>query len=249
MLSRRNRIVVSTTTMLDLTPFGFTPTESHAYATLLDLGPSSGYAVARALSIARANAYQALDGLVAKGAAVLVGDGSPRRYRAIQPRTVFARIVDSETRKLDSLERQVQEQPQAGADPIARVRGKRALNDLIVRAIIRAEGPVRCLANARRLTGWAPAIRARAAAGKAIELWVADGGAVDLAVPPKAVPAARVKEVLGDDAVVLVADGVLLASLEADADGIWSESGLLVGLAEAALRYLTSADWPNQPNG
>jgi sugar-specific transcriptional regulator TrmB len=228
--------------MLDLTPFGFTPTESHAYATLLDLGPSSGYAVARGLSIARANAYQALDGLVAKGAAAVVGDGTPRRYRAIQPRTVFARIVDSETRKLDSLERQVEEQPQAGADPIARIRGERAVNDLVVRAIIRGDGPLRCLANARRLTGWAPAIRARAAAGKPIEIWVADGGAADLAVPPKAASAARVKGLLGDDAVVLLADGALVASLGADADGIWSESRLVVGVVEAALRYLTSTD-------
>jgi sugar-specific transcriptional regulator TrmB len=228
--------------MLDLTPFGFTPTESHTYGALLDLGPSSGYAVARALSIARANAYQALDGLVAKGAAAVVGDGTPRRYRAIQPRTVFARIVDSETQKLDSLERQVQEQPQAGADPIARIRGERAVNDLVVRAIIRAEGPVRCLANARRLTSWAPAIRARAAAGKAIELWTADGGLAEVAVPAKAASAARGNGLLGDDAVVLVADGVLLASLGADADGFWSESRLLVGVAEAALRYLTTAD-------
>ncbi|MGH9818242.1 MAG: helix-turn-helix domain-containing protein, partial [Candidatus Acidiferrales bacterium] len=41
----------------DLTPFGFTPTESLMYATLLRLGPSTGYAVARRARIARANAY------------------------------------------------------------------------------------------------------------------------------------------------------------------------------------------------
>jgi len=235
--------------MLDLTPFGFTPTESHSYSALLDLGPSSGYAVARALSIARANAYQALDGLVAKGAAVLVGDGSPRRYRAIQPRTVFARIVDSETRKLDSLERQVLERPQVGADPVTRVRGERALNELVVRAILRAEGPARCLANAHRLTGWAPAIRARAAAGRPLELWVGDGGAADVAIPPRAASAVRVKEALGDDAVLVVADGALLASFGADADGIWSDAKIMVGLVQAAFRYLTASDELIQPNG
>src|SRR6266511_1377004 len=32
----------------DLTPFGFTPTESLVYTTLLRLGPTTGYAVARA---------------------------------------------------------------------------------------------------------------------------------------------------------------------------------------------------------
>jgi hypothetical protein len=51
-----------------------------------------------------------------------------------------------------------------------------------------------------------------------------------------------VKGLLGDDAVVLLADGVLVASLGADADGIWSESRLVVGVVAAALRYLTSTD-------
>jgi DNA-binding MarR family transcriptional regulator len=236
--------------MLDLAPFGFTPTESHAYRALLDLGPSTGYAVARALSIARANAYQALDGLVAKGAAVLAGENAPRRYRAIQPRTVFARIVDSETRKLDALERQVLEQPRAGADPVTRVRGERALNDLVVRTLIRAEGVVRCLADTRRLTGWAPAIRARAAAGKPLELWSADGEVADLAVPARVAPGARVREMVGDDAVVLVADGVLLATMGPEADGIWSGSRIMVGVVQAALRDLTAtSEELNQPDG
>src|SRR2546428_4922213 len=53
----------------DLTPFGFTTTESLVYRTLLHLGPATGYAVARAARLARANAYGALDGLVTRGAA------------------------------------------------------------------------------------------------------------------------------------------------------------------------------------
>jgi sugar-specific transcriptional regulator TrmB len=226
--------------MLDLAPFGFTPTESSAYGALLELGPSSGYGVARALSIARANAYQALDALVAKGAAIVDG-GTPRRYRAVQPRTVFARILDSETRKLDELERQLGDQPSGGAEPATRVRGMRALNDLVVRSIIRAEGPVRCLADAEHLRGWAPAIRARAAAGRPLELWLADDGSVDLAVAPQAASPDRVRQALGTSPVVLIADGVLLASFDAEAEGIWSESAFLVGLAESALRDLTRA--------
>src|SRR5438128_78645 len=50
----------------DLTPFGFTATESRVYATLLQLGPATGYAVARAARLARANASGALDGLVTR---------------------------------------------------------------------------------------------------------------------------------------------------------------------------------------
>src|SRR5207245_210292 len=52
---------------LDLTPFGFTATESLAYAALLRLGPSTGYAVAHATRVARANTYGARAGRRAEG--------------------------------------------------------------------------------------------------------------------------------------------------------------------------------------
>src|SRR5438874_238681 len=48
-------------TAVDLTPFGFTPTESQVYGALLRLGPSTGYAVAHATRVARANTYGALE--------------------------------------------------------------------------------------------------------------------------------------------------------------------------------------------
>ncbi|MDH4042881.1 MAG: hypothetical protein OEY20_09545 [Gemmatimonadota bacterium] len=225
--------------MLDLTPFGFTPTESHAYRALSELGPSSGYAVAKALSIARANAYQALDGLVAKGAAAVAGQESPRRYRAIQPRTLFAQLVDAETRKLDRLERQVMEQPSGGSDPVIHLRGERALNDLVVRAIIRTPGTVQCIAAAERLTAWAPAFRARVAADKPLAVWVTDGGTADLVMPTKALVPDRVRETFGEDVLLLVADGVLVASLGSSAEGVWSESPLMMNLVSAAIRELT----------
>jgi hypothetical protein len=65
---------------VDLTPFGFTPTESLAYATLLRLGPTTGYAVAHGARLARANAYAALAGLVVRGAAFRAA-GRPVRGR------------------------------------------------------------------------------------------------------------------------------------------------------------------------
>ncbi|MGH7732244.1 MAG: helix-turn-helix domain-containing protein, partial [Gemmatimonadales bacterium] len=43
--------------MIDLTSFGFTPTESRMYAALVRHGPGTGYALARSTSLARANAY------------------------------------------------------------------------------------------------------------------------------------------------------------------------------------------------
>ena len=59
--------------MPDLTRFGFTPTEGLVYQVLLTGGPGTGYAIARPPGLARANAYSALEGLVAKGAARVDG--------------------------------------------------------------------------------------------------------------------------------------------------------------------------------
>ena len=64
---------------IDLTHFGFTPTESLVYEVLLTGGPGTGYAIARTAGLARANAYSALEGLVSKGAA-RVETGRPKRY-------------------------------------------------------------------------------------------------------------------------------------------------------------------------
>src|ERR1043166_132249 len=66
---------------IDLTPFGFTATESHVYAVLLQLGPSTGYGVAHAARVARANTYGALEGLVRRTAAARL-PGRPARFRA-----------------------------------------------------------------------------------------------------------------------------------------------------------------------
>ncbi len=77
---------------VDLTPFGFTPTESRVYAVLLSGGPGTGYAIARSAGLARANTYSALEGLVTKGAA-RAEPGQPRRFRAEPPPGVLARVA------------------------------------------------------------------------------------------------------------------------------------------------------------
>ena len=69
---------------IDLTPFGFTPTESLVYEVLLTGGPGTGYGIARSAGLARANAYSALEGLVSKGAA-RVDAGRPKRFRPEAP--------------------------------------------------------------------------------------------------------------------------------------------------------------------
>lgn len=224
--------------LVDLSPFGFTPTENAAYSALVELGPASGYAVAKRLAIARANAYQALDGLVTKGAAVRL-DGTPRRYRALHPQALMTLIIEHETRKLDRLERQVSAQPALGAEPLIELRGERTVREAATRAIVRAEAPVRCLAPPTELRDLGPAFRARAAAGRPFTVWSV-GPTDDLAtrvtgtIDPEAVSA-----LFGGPALLLVADGALVATCGAEATGYWSTAPVVVGLITAAVERLS----------
>jgi sugar-specific transcriptional regulator TrmB len=89
---------------LDLTTFGFTPTESLIYEVLLRGGPGTGYAIARAAGLARANTYGALEGLAQKGAA-RVEEGRPKRYRPEPPAALLARILERQGHALDEVSR------------------------------------------------------------------------------------------------------------------------------------------------
>ena len=93
---------------MELERFGFTPTESRAYLALLRLGPSSGYAVARDIGVARANAYQALDGLVRRGAAQKAGS-APAHYSATAPGVLIAEFERSYRRDLSVLEERLRQ--------------------------------------------------------------------------------------------------------------------------------------------
>src|SRR5512134_50151 len=152
----------------DLTPFGFTGTENSAYGALVELGPSSAYSIARKLSIARANAYQALDGLVAKQAASVVATG-PKRYRAVQPQTLFTLVADAQSRRLDRLESQIAGVAAEGERPLVSLTGGRAIRDSATRAILRSAGAVRLAGPPKDLEALGPAIRARVASGRPIE--------------------------------------------------------------------------------
>ena len=88
--------------MIDLTPFGFTPTESRIYQVLLEGGPGTGYSIAQAAGLARANTYSALEGLVSKGAALVEGD-RPKRYRPESPSALMARITNRHGHELERL--------------------------------------------------------------------------------------------------------------------------------------------------
>src|SRR5256886_17156499 len=88
---------------VDLTPFGFTPTESQVYGALLRLGPSTGYAVAHATRVARANTYGALEGLARRPPPIRL-PRRPARYPAVAPPALIAQLAAEQGQAPDRVE-------------------------------------------------------------------------------------------------------------------------------------------------
>jgi sugar-specific transcriptional regulator TrmB len=76
---------------VNLHEFGFTRTESDVFRALITAGPSTGYAVAKASGIARANTYQALEALRRRGL-IEARAGRPVVFAARSPVEVIATL-------------------------------------------------------------------------------------------------------------------------------------------------------------
>lgn len=153
---------------IDLTPFGFTPTESRVYEVLLAGGPGTGYAVARGAGLARANAYSALEGLVAKGAAR--AEGQPKVFRAEPPASVLARIANAQGEALDQLSKALDGFGAPATLSIVELSSPKGLLQLLTNEIGRAQRSVHLLAPTEAFPILTPALRRAASAGLDLDL-------------------------------------------------------------------------------
>lgn len=163
-------------TRLDLTPFGFTPTESLVYEVLLTGGPGTGYGIARAAGLARANAYGALEGLVSKGAARMDA-GRPRRYRPEPPAVLLARISSDQGQAIERLRARLDEIAVPDTPTLVEIESPRAALQLIGHEAARARVSVRLAAPAEAYPLLAPSLRRAVAAGLDVSLLSAAGTA------------------------------------------------------------------------
>lgn len=155
---------------LDLTPFGFTPTESLVYEVLLTGGPGTGYAVARSAGLARANAYSALEGLVQKGGARVEG-GRPKRYRPEPPSALLARISSEHGQAFDRLTTQLETVAVPPTPTLVEVSSSRGALQLIQHDVARASSSVLLVAPAEAYPLLAPALRRPAGQGLELRLY------------------------------------------------------------------------------
>jgi sugar-specific transcriptional regulator TrmB len=221
---------------IDLTPFGFTPTESLVYATLLRLGPSTGYAVARGTRLARANAYGALEGLVTRGAATRTPPSvRPARYRPIDPQALLAQLAALQGEALDRLGHELKGLARPG-DPVTReVAGSRAVANLVMQLVARAERRVEGIV---ALELWRPTLPAWRRAGERADMSVRMRGELPpdtpswLSAAASDAPSATVLVIDESQLIVTSGEGEAIA-------GLWTSHPLIVMLARRALQTIS----------
>jgi sugar-specific transcriptional regulator TrmB len=224
---------------IDLTYFGFTPTESLVYEVLLTSGPGTGYAIARGAGLARANAYSALEGLVAKGAARVEG-GRPRRYRPEAPAGLIARISHNHGVALDRLSSDLEMISVPGTPTVVETESGRAVLQLITHDVARATRSVALLVPPDAFPLLAPALRRPVSAGLPVSLL--STGPVDLDFATVGV----VGDTLawpGMPIIAVVDDrSAVLGSREGtEVRGHWSSAPAFVAAARVAFeRFLTT---------
>lgn len=156
--------------LIDLTPFGFTPTESRVYEVLLSSGPGTGYAVARSAGLARANAYSALEGLVTKGAA-RGEETQPKIFRAEPPATVLARIANAQGEALESLSHALDGFGAPATPSVVELTSPKGMLQLLTHEIGRAQESVRLIAPAEAYPILGPTLRRAVSAGLEVLLY------------------------------------------------------------------------------
>ncbi|MEO8031663.1 MAG: helix-turn-helix domain-containing protein [Gemmatimonadota bacterium] len=223
---------------LDLTPFGFTPTETRVYEVMLSTGPGTGYAIARSAGLARANAYSALEGLVSKGAA-RVEEGRPKKFRPEPPATVLARITNDQALALELLGHALDGHTISNTPTLVEITSPRGALQLLSHDIARATTSVELLAPADAYPILAPVLRRAVAAGLEVALYCsgvspADLGFVEVTVVPE--PA----DWPGNPLLGLI-DGktaVIATRQGGEVTGHWSSATAFVAATRAALAQL-----------
>jgi sugar-specific transcriptional regulator TrmB len=127
--------------------------------------------------LARANAYSALEGLVAKGAARVEGS-RPKLYRPEAPAGLIARISNNHGLALERLSTELEQISVPATPTVVEIESGRAMLQLISRDVARANRLVMLLAPPDAFPLLAPALRRPIAAGLPVRLW--STGAVDL---------------------------------------------------------------------
>ncbi len=183
--------------------------------------------------LARANVYGALEGLVTRGAATRASPATrPARYRPTDPQALLAHLATLQGEALDRLSAALRDASHPREPATKEVAGARAVANLILQLVARAERRVEGVLAAEFWRPTLPAWRhATRSGGAAVELRIAGNVPADaegIVQGSVAVDAPTVLVV--DDAQVVVTTGA-----GDSISGVWSSHPLIVMIARRAL--------------
>ncbi|RVT81728.1 TrmB family transcriptional regulator [Rhodobacteraceae bacterium CCMM004] len=142
----------------NLVRMGFSEPEARAYAALITVQPATAYEVAKTSGLPRANAYNAVTNLVAKGAVQPV-TSQPVKYAITSPEHFFAQIAEDTRTAAETIRDQVAALAvPAGSDFVEVSDGRLALVDKVASLIASATTTLQAKANAGLLAPFRDAL-------------------------------------------------------------------------------------------
>ncbi len=225
-----------------LEELGFGGYEARAYVTLLRQGPLTGYQLAKASGIPRANIYAVLRRLEERGAVVVVQTEAGRRYRALDHRELLARLEKSFRVRLGEAARALGRVAPAEAPPyVYNFSGYANLLAQASRLIEAARHQVLVSGWGQELEPLAPALEAARERGVAVTLVCMSGCQAPCDHCSGRVYRYRLGEVGDCRWLLVIADGQELVAGQVEADGrvigICTRQHLLVGVATWYVRH------------
>lgn len=88
--------------MVDLRDIGLSSYEDRAYRGLLQVGPTSATGLAKSTDVPKGRIYDVLDSLETRGMVRTQTASRPKQYVAVEPDIAVERVVEAQTRELES---------------------------------------------------------------------------------------------------------------------------------------------------
>ncbi len=226
---------MESTTIDEMKHLGFTGAEAQIYVYLLQHPHATGYEVSKGTGLPRANAYQALETLVAKERVIAVSS-DPVRYAVVPPAQLLRQIQEETTRRCQGLERcfAALEQPE-GVGHFWELNERQRIDVRLCTLIARAQHRIAASLWAEDLACLTDALRAARERGCTVILNLFGEARADFAtVYQHEGP----EKVVGGHVIALAVDfdEVLVASLDAPVTGVVTQNRTLVRVVEKLIR-------------
>lgn len=218
-----------------LTALGFTSQEARVYLALLQQPSATGYELAKAAGLQRANVYQVLTALADAGVVARVSDDAPARFVASPPADVLGRIKRQTAQRADSLIADLAALGPAQERAAFTLRDRDAAIDRTASLVAEAEHRVAVCLHAADLDWLAAPLRAAAQSGRQVVVNVFGDAELDFGeVYRHEAPSLAV----GGHLLTLAVDhcAALVASLDEPFGAVYTRNPALVRVVEKLIR-------------